>query len=87
MSYIPYSTLYKTFLFKSDSGKLYKYEIFQNPVEHKILTCISLLDENVQGTMNWVVSVPELILPVQGHHPEYADEEVRKHFNENYRQM
>lgn len=71
---------------KSESGKQFKYEILQWNDGSSITATISCLDALPGQVSSWVVVNPELYLNIQNHHPEYALDEIREHFSENYAQ-
>ncbi|MFA1658107.1 hypothetical protein ACDX32_01530 [Klebsiella quasipneumoniae] len=86
MSYRATGTIYKTYVLKSESGKQFKYEILQWNDGSSITATISCLDALPGQVSSWVVVNHELYLNIQNHHPEYALDEIREHFSENYAQ-
>lgn len=79
-----YFILYKTLVFKSETGKRFKYEIYQSSDASTLTASVSYLDDFVPSINTWVVIEPELILPLEHCHPEHTLCEVLKHFNDRY---
>ena len=79
-----YDKLYSALTFQSQSGKFFKYEIYQRSDATRISACLSCLDELQPGVSIWVVINPSLMLASEHHHPEHASDEVKKHFESNH---
>lgn len=86
MQNIQSATLSKTMKYKSQSGKQYKYEIYQSSDGLYLIAMVHMLEEMMTGSGIWVWSVIEedLLLLSGGQHPDFAAQEARKHFNDNY---
>ena len=86
MDYIPSGTLYQTIYYKANSGKPFKYEIFQFNDGKTVTATVSTLDEIAKGAdvWTWVVVDQEITLLSDGEHPDHAKNEAIKHFRENY---
>lgn len=76
--------LYKTLTLKSETGKHFKYEIYQTSDTFKLVASISYLDDFVPSINTWVVIDTDVELPLEHHHPDHVVSEVLKHFNDNY---
>lgn len=80
------SKLHKTISYKANSGKPFKYEIFQTSDGTSVTATVSTLDEIATGSevWTWVVIDPEVVLLTGGENPEFADAEALQHFLKNY---
>ncbi|EKN6281279.1 TPA: hypothetical protein PXO62_000063 [Yersinia enterocolitica] len=86
MEFILGGKLHKTIYYKANSGKPFKYEIFQSNDGNSVTATVSTLDEVVKGAKlwTWVVIDPEIILFSDGKHPDFADQEAMQHFRNHY---
>ncbi|ASN14905.1 hypothetical protein C1N58_02415 [Pantoea sp. SGAir0180] len=86
MQNIQSATLTKTLKYISKNGIQFKYEIYQSSDGMCLFAMVYRLFELIEGSETWVWAMldEEVVLRTDGQHPDFAAQDSRKHFQDNY---